>query len=92
MFLQHLHEADWWLIADLDEFAYSPKETDLRKVLDGYTQFSYVSAEWLMFGSDGHEVQPPLLVSDFTKRCATGISYKTFVQSKYLRQFGIHIT
>jgi len=91
MFLQHLHEAEWWLIADLDEFAYSPKETDLRLVLNTYSQYSYVSAEWLMFGSDGQEAQPPLLVTSFTKRCAAGISYKTFVQSKYLANFGIHI-
>lgn len=90
MFLQHLHESEWWLIADLDEFMYSPKEIDLRKVLDTYNEYSQISAEWLMFGSDSKTEQPDLLVSGFSKRCSHGISYKSFVKSKYLRAFSLH--
>lgn len=90
MFLPHVHESQWWLIADLDEFLYAPEEIDLRNILDRYTHRSQVSAEWLMFGSDGTEQQPELLVPHFRKRCPHGISYKSFVQTQYLHEFSIH--
>jgi len=90
MFLPHIHKSKWWLIADLDEFVYSPIEINLQRILEKYEDYSQVSAEWLMFGSDNKEIQPDLLVSGFLKRCDHGISYKTFVQSKYLCSFGIH--
>jgi hypothetical protein len=90
LLLPHLQESQWWLIADLDEFVYAPQEVDLRKVLDTYIHCSQVSVEWLMFGSDGAQTQPPLLVPYFLKRCPHGLSYKSFVQTQYLRQFDIH--
>lgn len=89
-FLPIKDECKWLLIADFDEFLYSPFEIDIRKVLHHFENFAQIRAEWLMFGSDGYDEQPNLLVPAFLKRCDHGLSYKSFVQTKFLKRIGVH--
>lgn len=89
-FLPIREKTKWLLIVDLDEFMYSPDEIDLRKLLCKYEDYAQVRVEWLMFGSNGFEKQPPLLVNSFFNRCSHGISYKSFVQTKFLQRLDLH--
>lgn len=63
-----LQETKWLGVFDLDEFCYSPKEKDLKKVLSSYEDFQEIVIEWYWFGSNGFKKQPKKIVDSFNKR------------------------
>lgn len=60
-------ECDWLLVCDVDEYLFGVRERlvdYLRGVPDGVNT---VRANWLMFGSNGHDKQPVSVVQGFTR-------------------------
>lgn len=58
----------WLLIADADEFWFSPTEGSLTAALDALDGFDLVFCRWTMFGSAGHVEHPASLRRDLTLR------------------------
>lgn len=84
--LPHLCETQWLLMVDLDEFVWSPKDIDLRNILQRCTHLAQIQFGLTLYGSNGHIQQPKSLVAGFTKRTLlqpTDKCYKYFVQSNY---------
>ena len=74
------NESFWVAIIDLDEFMWSPKEVDVRKVLKQHEALSVIGMNWLWFGSNHYIDQPEGgVVQSFTKRA-------DYDMSKYLLQ------
>ncbi|MBM3602136.1 MAG: hypothetical protein FJX35_28410 [Alphaproteobacteria bacterium] len=68
-------ESRWIMFVDLDEFLFSPTEQMLPKILAGYERSVGVGANWVMFGSSGHQTRPPGLVTlNYTRRA--GLAFK----------------
>lgn len=85
----------WFLVLDLDEFLYSPNETNLNKIIEKYDDYSQLHIMWQNFGSNSHIEQPNLVVHNFTKRdkfdeTKVYISHKSCFKSKDFISFGIH--
>lgn len=64
-----LIETQWLSQVDLDEFLYSPKEIDIKQILQKYTKYAAIISNWVYFGSNGLKKQPKYVVEGFTKRC-----------------------
>ena len=60
--------AKWVAFLDLDEFLYSPKELDLKKILKNHEDLSSIGLSWMWFGSSGNAVNQPSIVQSNTKR------------------------
>ena len=61
--------ARWIAFIDIDEFLFSPLQDDLKPVLKEFEQYSAVVANWVNFGSSGHERQPDgLVIANYTRR------------------------
>ena len=85
----------WFFILDLDEFLYSPINTDLNKIIEKYDDYSQVHIGWQNFGSNSFIEQPDEVVYNFTKRTVYGdsktfISHKSGFKSRDFISFGIH--
>lgn len=63
-------QARWVAFIDLDEFLFSPQSVDLRCVLREYADCPGVLVYGVFFGSSGHAVKPPGLLTDNFTRCA----------------------
>jgi len=59
---RHRDDARWIAFIDLDEFLFATKLEPLPEVLAGYEEFPAVVANWVPFGSSGHETRPEGLV------------------------------
>jgi hypothetical protein len=94
--LPHLHDSEWLLICDLDEFIWSPQWTDLTMTL---AQFHEEPAVWFshtLFGSNGHKAYPKDgIVASYTRReAASPSSYnlmKYFVNGRVADVAGLFI-
>ena len=64
-----VNETQWIAQVDCDEFLYSPKQIDLKKIIEQYESYGGIIANWVCFNSNGHVEQPPSIVKYFTKRC-----------------------
>ena len=64
-----LSESFWFGVIDLDEFLYSPREIDIKKIIKKYEDYNLLSIEWIPFGSNKHIHQPFSVVSAFTRHC-----------------------
>jgi hypothetical protein len=53
----HRDDADWIAFIDIDEFLFSP-EGPLPAVLDRYTAYPAVVANWAVYGPGGHDTPP----------------------------------
>lgn len=53
----------WLAIVDADEFLFSPKG-NMKEQLKAYEDFPGVGANWVVFGSNGHDKRPAGLVID----------------------------
>lgn len=94
-----LHETEWLLICDLDEFVWSPREINLYNILKhliSQWHYSQIQFEHSLYGSNGHIEQPKSIVASFTKR-ANDEPYKKegnlkyFLNTKYLiNRFFVH--
>jgi len=62
-------ETRWMVFIDIDEFLFSPKSRDIRKILANYSDLTGVFVYWVLFGSSGHEKRPDGSVLEaYTKR------------------------
>jgi hypothetical protein len=50
-------DTKWLVVADLDEFWFSPNST-LAKEIDGFDEYDVVYSNWKMFGTDGLDKHP----------------------------------
>lgn len=91
--------SDWLLVVDMDEFAFAsmPGETlarVLRYVAESDSTIGAVAIPWIMFGSNGHERQPPSVTAGFTRRRWYGdgvsTSFKCATRCGAIKKVGIH--
>lgn len=60
----------WIAFLDMDEFLFSPAQTDLRIFLKDFEHAPAVVANWIMFGASGHQQKPEgLVMLNYTMRC-----------------------
>lgn len=95
------NESKWFAILDLDEFLYSPFDTNIKKCLSKHECWEQILVNWVHFGSSGFIQQPDKIVDNFifrgvyndTKNGPNGRynSYKSIVQSKCLLSFKVHL-
>jgi hypothetical protein len=89
----YLSESRWWAILDLDEFLYSPKQTNLREAVKKYDngKNTQLFVKWMMFGSSGHIQQPDLVVPNFLWRASkTSTQGKCIVRGDKVMEFDVH--
>jgi len=68
------HESRWIAFLDVDEFLFSPIQTDLRHFLEPFENQAAVAANWVLFGPSGHQNKPPGLVTlSYTLRSDTSL-------------------
>ena len=82
-FLPILKDSDWFIIVDLDEYLWSPKNIDLKETLKICQYISQIQLSHTLYGSNGYEKQPEFLVKSFTKR-AIEQPYMTYANHKYI--------
>ena len=65
-----IKETKWLAILDLDEFLYSPDNTNINHVLNKFDEMEEQEfiADWYWFGSNGYKTNPENIVDSFTKR------------------------
>ena len=69
--LPHFAETHWLLMVDLDELVWSPRSTDLRRVLRQLDHIAQKQVAYMLFGSNGHDADPEGgLVASYTRRAA----------------------
>lgn len=66
--LPRIKESKWLLMVDMDEFMWSPREIDMKKILDMCNGIGQIQVEHTLYGSNGCVKQPKYLVQSFTKR------------------------
>lgn len=66
--LPRLNESKWLMIVDLDEYVWSPRNIDLKKVLHECEHLGQIQIRHTIYGSNGHIKQPGSIVSSFTRR------------------------
>jgi hypothetical protein len=74
-FLPLARTAKWITNIDIDEYLYSPKEQDIKRILKNYEDYAVLNVNWTWMTSNGHVSQPSGIVRSFTKRS----DYKTLV-------------
>ncbi len=81
-------EYDWMLYIDADEFLYLKDHTNIEGFLNTYKHVQQLAVNTLMFGSNGHLVQPTDgIVKSFTKcEVYPNPCVKCFVRPKYAQQ------
>jgi hypothetical protein len=63
-------DSRWIAFVDMDEFLFSPIQPDLRIFLKEFESSPAVVANWVMFGSSGHQQKPAGLITlNYTVRC-----------------------
>ena len=100
-----IDKTEWVGVLDLDEFVYSPDNTNINDILRKYDNqdIQELIIDWYWFGSNGFKQQPNKVVDNFIKRGKylsreynVGPSYtsfhtcKCFMKTKILYSFGIH--
>jgi len=95
--LPFLHETQWLLMCDLDEFVWSPDHIDLKIILNQCSHLAELQVAQTLFGSNGHITQPKSIVKSFTKRrrsqygTARTYGYKYFVNSSFpFKELKVH--
>jgi hypothetical protein len=63
-----LEKTQWMIVADLDEFVYSPVNIDLKYILKQYEHYGVVYLNWSFFGSSKQVKQPKNIVDTFIQR------------------------
>jgi hypothetical protein len=61
-------EMKWLAIVDLDEYLWSPRNTDMREVLNECEHLGQMQICHTIYGSNGYVIQPESMVKYFTKR------------------------
>ena len=64
--------SDWTLICDLDEFVYSPESKDLFSILQQFSDYDCIFANWVMFSSNKNINHPTSIIDSCTRRMEYG--------------------
>jgi hypothetical protein len=82
----------WFMLVDLDEFIYPPHHATIPEALADYEDYSEVTVDWVMFGSNGHVKHPESIRTSFTRRHATlqPLSYKSIARLPHVLTFDVH--
>ncbi len=67
-FLPIIKESKWFGIFDLDEFLWSPRDINIKNVLQFCTNLSQIQINHNLFGSNGLKEHPKYIIPNFTKR------------------------
>lgn len=92
------HQTHWMAVIDADEFLYPVHCDSVPDVLREYEMFGGVTANWMMFDSNGHETKPSgLVVESYRRRLppvtAASCHVKTVCKPAYTRAFiSPHVT
>jgi hypothetical protein len=69
----HAGESFWCAFIDPDEFLWHLSEDSLPRFLEPFESHPCVVANWLVFGSNGHQTKPPgLTIENYTRRGEAG--------------------
>ncbi len=60
--LPRLHQSEWFMINDMDEFVYSPNTLKLCDVLDKYSDYGTIYNNWFNFNSNNNIEHPKSIV------------------------------
>ena len=71
----------WMMFLDSDEFLFGVKQDDLRMILPRYEKHGAVAAHWLLFGSSGHVLRPPMPSIRYFTRCQPNSSLNRGLKS-----------
>lgn len=63
-------EMQWLLVCDMDEYIWSPAFPTLPDLLRKIPESAQIQVNQTIYGSNGHDKQPPSLVAGFTRRSA----------------------
>jgi len=85
-------EARWIALIDVDEFLFSPVQTDIRPILRGYADMPGLLVHSPFFGANGHAERPAgPLVRAFTRRAPLSLwRVKTIVNPRFVRSVDVH--
>ena len=86
------HQTQWMAVIDADEFLYPVHYDSVPDVLREFESFGGVTANWMMFDSNGHETKPSgLVVESYRRRLpfvtAESCHVKTVCKPVYTRAF-----
>lgn len=81
-------EMKWLAVIDLDEYLWSPRNTNLSVVLNECEHIGQIQIIHTLYGSNGHITQPPSIVKYFTKRnnnkpTTEPLNYKYIINSSF---------
>src|SRR5581483_11744066 len=88
------HQCRWLALIDVDEFLFSPLATDIRGILDRYSDLPAIAVWEVFFGSGGHTARPALPVTEAYRTCAPAhalTTVKSIVNPRMVYKFGVHI-
>jgi len=66
--LPEINKTKWLLLLDMDEYMWSPKNVDLKKILEECWRIGQIQVDHTLYGSSDHELQPESVVSSFVRR------------------------
>jgi hypothetical protein len=80
--MDKLPDTKWIMICDVDEYIWSPRCLELKKVCNYFQKSDVynVAIPMILFGSNGHIQQPKSIVEGFTKRAEINQNYKNFTK------------
>jgi len=82
--LPQLKKTQWLLIADLDEYIWSPMYINLNDLLKQCLHLGQIQVRGTLFGSNGHIHQPSNIVQNFTKCGKKKDGLKYIINSNFL--------
>ena len=69
----HKNDTFWCAFIDIDEYLFHDEIDCLPKFLESYENYSGVAVNWLIFGSNGHQIRPSgLTIENYTRRKTLG--------------------
>ncbi len=68
--LPNIKQTKWLVMVDMDEYLWSPKDINLKNVINLFNHLGQIQFYDVLFGSNGHITQPKSIVNSFTKRQA----------------------
>jgi len=88
-------ETRWLALMDIDEFLFSPRDPDLRRVLRACEAQPVIYVYWQVFGSSGHVTRPanPSVIESYTRRelpPAVSIG-KSIINPRLTRHIQVHL-
>lgn len=90
--LPKLHETEWVICCDLDEFIWAHEGTIKSILKDVNPNIGVIQIPWEQFGSNGHIKQPKSVIQSFTKRRSGfyKVELKYIARSKAIEKLSIH--